>query len=525
MTHSLFYECPLEDPDYLEVWCYTDRLSYCPGEEVHLHASSTAETFSVTITRDGAPPATVHQEGGLRAPCTALPPDFIERGCRWPVVWTWTVPESSLSGFYLIRVSAENAAGVKREHEHGFFVLADGRNVRGDALLIAATSTWIAYNDWGGANGYQGEKVPEGYHFAPRLTIHRPFARGLIWTPEGAPRKPHEFEVAPHAVPRYPPIEWAYARGFSKWYANAGWATYERHFAIWAETNGYKLDYACQHDLHFQPNILKNYRCVILIGHDEYWTWEMREAIDAFVAGGGNVARFAGNLLWQIRLEDGGATQVCYKELAGTKDPLCGITPRRTTSIWSDPAVGWPGAQTFGLNAEYGGYAHVGSLTPRSSGGFTVYRPEHWAFLNTDLYYGDIFGAEARILGYEVDGLDYTFKNGRPYPTFADGAPETVEILAMGLASTTETMRGRRGEASYYGDSAATFATIRYGSAEGEFLGAGSHGAGMIACFTRGAGTVFHAGSCEWVNGLKRREFFTETITRNVLNRFMGKVI
>src|SRR6185437_12918944 len=117
---------------------------------------------------------------------------------------------------------------------------------------------------------------------------------------------------------------------------------------------------------------------------------------------------------------------------------------------------------------------------------------------------------------------DYTFKSGRPYPTFADGAPETAEILAMGLASTKEAMRGRLGETSYYGDSAATFATIRYGSAEGEFLGAGSRGAGMIACFTRGEGTVFHAGSCEWVNGLKRREFFTETITRNVLNRFMG---
>src|SRR6185437_17167792 len=74
VTHALFYECPLEDPDYLEVWCYTDRLSYCPGEEVHLHASSTAETFSVTITRDGARPATVHREEGLRAPCTALAP-------------------------------------------------------------------------------------------------------------------------------------------------------------------------------------------------------------------------------------------------------------------------------------------------------------------------------------------------------------------------------------------------------------------------------------------------------------------
>lgn len=519
VTRALFYERPLEDPGYLEVWCYTDRLSYRPGEVVHIHASTTAQEFSIEIVRDGARPHVVQRIERVRAPCTPLRPDFYERGCDWPVALEWPVSPDLPSGFYMIIARARNAAGQLREQEHGFFVLPTGER-RGELLLIAATSTWTAYNDWGGANNYQAAHAPAGFGFAPRLTIHRPFARGLIWTPEGAPRKPHDFPIPVHSIPRYPTIEFAYARGFSKWYANAGWATYERPFAVWAEQQGYRLDYATQHDLHFTPEILDDYRCVVLVGHDEYWSREMREAIDAFVERGGHVARFAANCAWQIRLEDGGATQVCYKSRAHEADPLASIDMTRATSLWEDPKINWPGARTFGLNATAGLYAHVGNLVPRGTGGFTVYRPEHWALGGTDLCYGDVFGGDARILGYEVDGLDYTVRQGLPYATFSDGAPSSVEILAMGLACNNEIMRGYRGEVSYYGDISATLATVRYGSADGALRAAGARGAGMIVTFTKGAGSVFSAGSCEWVAGLKRGDVFTQAITRNVLDRF-----
>lgn len=48
----------------------------------------------------------------------------------------------------------------------------------------------------------------------------------------------------------------------------------------------------------------------------EYWSWEMRDAVDTFTAAGGMVARLAGNFFWQVRFEDDGATQVCYKYAA-----------------------------------------------------------------------------------------------------------------------------------------------------------------------------------------------------------------
>lgn len=36
------------------LWCYTDRLSYLPGDEVRFHTSTSASRFSIEIARVGA---------------------------------------------------------------------------------------------------------------------------------------------------------------------------------------------------------------------------------------------------------------------------------------------------------------------------------------------------------------------------------------------------------------------------------------------------------------------------------------
>jgi hypothetical protein len=48
-------------------------------------------------------------------------------------------------------------------------------------------------------------------------------------------------------------------------------------------------------------------------------------------------------------------------------------------------------------------------------------------------------------------------------------------------------------------------------------------GAGMIVNFARGRGEVFHAGSCEWVAALLRRDAMVERVTSNVLARYLGR--
>jgi hypothetical protein len=44
----------------------------------------------------------------------------------------------------------------------------------------------------------------------------------------------------------------------------------------------------------------------------------------------------------------------------------------------------------------------------------------------------------------------------------------------------------------------------------------------MIVHFPRGRGEVFHAGSCEWVAALSRRDAMVERVTANVLRRYLG---
>jgi hypothetical protein len=115
----------------------------------------------------------------------------------------------------------------------------------------------------------RGIDGPNGDLPAATLSTERPWSRGIAWLPTGAPRNVTTVETPIGWVPRYPTIEWALSNGYPKYSASAGWATYERHFVCWAERHGYKVDVITQHDLHLRPQILGEYRCAVIVGHDE----------------------------------------------------------------------------------------------------------------------------------------------------------------------------------------------------------------------------------------------------------------
>ena len=519
-----FYDMASESREELQIWGYTDRLSYEPGDTVALHVSTSVDHFELQITYDGLKPKVVHEESDLLGELHSTPTDCSKQGCQWPVAYHFEIPFDWRSGVYLIVLRA-TAKGQQVEYEHMIVLRAPVRHEKRDVVLVCATGTWVAYNDWGGANSYKGFEGPEGNGFSPRLSLQRPWARGFCKLPPGAPRTVPERNPPPGVPARYSHKEWAYANGYSVKFASAGWASYERHFFVWAERAGYQIDVLSLHDLHQQPELLEGYRCAVFVGHDEYWSWEMRDAVDSYVHGGGNVARFAGNFLWQIRLEDELRTQICYKYIARESDPLMATdSERRVTHTWEAPEVNRPGSLTFGVNATRGIYAHVGNCTPRGPGGFIVYRPEHWAFQNSYVSYGDVLGAESRIFGYEVDGLDYTIVDGLPYPVPDEDVPEGLEVLAMGLATNTEADFGRWGESLFIGDEDCAFiATALYGEDTPENRDKVNRGNGMVVSFQRGAGQVFTAATCEWVMGLTRSDSQVEQVTRNVLNRFTAQ--
>jgi hypothetical protein len=524
-TKTHWYEFPSDDPQVLEVWTYTDQLSYAPGELVHFHVYCSGREFSLEIARDGHIVEEAHQVTGLPGSMPSTPANAYEVGAGWPVAYSWRIPLGQRSGPYVVTTRVRNEANEAREHHH-LFIIRPAKDAQSKAklLMLFASSTWLAYNEWGGANFYQGIAGPERDRFSPRISIRRPWARGFVRLPEGAPHATYERDVPPKWAVDIPFFNWSMGMGYSKWYVGGSYAEYDSLFVKWAEKEGYELDYITQHDLHYGTVDLINYKAVVIAGHDEYWSTEMRDAVDAYLDGGGRVARFGGNFFWQIRLEDTGCTQVSYKRFAHTEDPVRNDpkNKHRLTTIWEDRVLERPGVLTLGLNGSRGLYARMGGMAPRHSGGFTVYRPEHWVFAGTDLYYGDVFGAEAGIFGFEVDGLAYTFRDGLPFPTGEDGAPvERIEIVAMAPAVLVEEDHGNPlSNLSWLNREGLLVAQGVFGDTSPESMRKIRYGAGMIVTYVRGLGEVLNAGSCMWSIGLKRRDLFTEQITHNVLRRF-----
>lgn len=517
----IWYEAPREDPDVPEVYVYTDRISYAPGEEVCFHASATAAHWHLEIYKDGHRMRLVHRTERLRGVFTETPKDAYKSGCNWPVAYRWRLDDQAPSGFYQVRAFCARPDGGEFVQHHFFVVNPTPRTRSGRILHVLPTGTWTAYNDWGGANHYIGIEGAERNRPSPVLSLRRPWTRGMVWVPDAAPRFCTPV-APPNTPPRYEAKEWAYANGFGFFYASSGWAQYDRHFAVWAEREGYGFDTITQTDLHYHPELLSGYACVVIVGHDEYWTREMRLAIEDFVERGGNLARFGANFYWQIRLEDAGARQVCYKTRAHLDDPVRDSSEKHLlTTAWEDRRINWPGTSTVGVNGLGGVYASWGGFVARGARGFTVYRPEHWIFDRTDLGYGDLFGAEARIFGYEVDGVDYTFRDGLPFPTGNDGAPSDLKIIAMSPAVNAETDSLGATFAPYIGTrDQHDKAEMVFGEVTPETLAKSRYGSGMIVSMRRGRGEVLTAASCEWVMGLKRGCFYTEQITRNILDRF-----
>ena len=519
-VHDNYYEGPLEQPLGDELWCYSDRLCYSPGEIVAFHVSTTAKLYSLEIARDALKLEVLYRRDDLPGQRHATPADVSVVGCGWPCSYEFEIPDDWPSGGYRVTTRIDTDDGC-HEHHHLFLLRSNAPGREQRLLLVSSTGTWCAYNNWGGSNHYEGICGPEGNRFSPQLSLKRPLPRGFVVLPDDAPRAALASMPGVDEPVSYPHMEWAYANGYSKKYASAGWASYERHFVRWATQAGYEVDVVSQYDLQLRPEAISDYRCLVFIGHDEYWSWEMRDTIDAYVETGGHVARFAGNFMWQTRLEDAGRRQVCYKSRAQIDDPA--RAGERITTSWELKQIGRPGALTFGLNAIRGVYAGWGGCVAFGSGGFPLYRPEHWAFAGTGLGYGDVLGAQSRIFAYEVDGLDYVIRDGLPYPSGKEEVPEGIEILALGLASNQEVARGVDPATLFLGsEDCELHAHILYGEVTPRTVALAGRGSGMIVSFTRGQGEVFHAGSVEWVAGLLRRDAQVERVTRNVLNRFLS---
>jgi hypothetical protein len=491
--------------------------SVAPGETVGLHVSSPqGRPVAVEVARVGHQRDVVFTDGAVPAEHHPTPIDAAAHGCAWPAALTLDVDEEWRSGYYEVVLDVD--VDGKSRRSHAFFVVRPAEGAAHARILLAlSTNTWHAYNDFGGRNLYNG---------GTQVSLQRPFTPGYLFKPPGLGRRvtttaPPDPQMAAH-------VGYLALNHLSGWAGSAGWPDWELPFLQWAERNGYAIDVVTNADLEEHPALLRDggYALSLSVGHDEYWSSAMRDTVEAFIARGGNAAFFSGNTsFWQVRLEDHtpegpAATMVGYKGFF-KRDPVFGTDRQgELTSIWSDHVIGRPENQMTGVSFARGGYHRIGKRATQGAGGYTIHRADHWLFDGTGLGYGDVLGAAATTVGYECDGCDFTYRDGLPYATGADGTPANFEILGTAPAAhftrTTSVRPTPPGEPSEI----EFIASRLFGSRANEDVDRIAHGHAVLGTYTApSGGVVVTSGSTDWAHGLAGRDAQVEQITRNALDR------
>lgn len=435
---------------------YPSRTSVLQGRTIGFHLNHTAgpATFQVNIFRVGPAATTVLHSGWGSVTSEPIPSNAYAVGCCWPMRYSFTVPAHWPSGVYVARFMVGPAWT-----DLLFIVRPAVPGSTSRILVQIATTTSQAYNTWPARAG--GKSL---YDFNSSGQIHS--------------------DVVSFERPTEP-----FARFFDP---------YERWFVMWLEKRGIAVEYCTSLDVHSDPRLLDTYQLFVSVGHDEYWSWEMRDRVETFVASGGNAAFFSGNTCWwQVRFDASASPRqmTCFKD---RRDPVLATTPSRATLNWFEPSgPNRPENLMTGLGSRPPGGAirtpPEGSPEPAVIP-FVVRNALSWVFEGTGLGNGATFGAEDRIVGYELDAALFEAVNGVPVRvTGLDGTAHSFEILA------TADARAWTGPGLIPGWA---------------FLG-----------LFQNNGTVFNVGTTDWVQGLRR---FVESgaapnavcrITENVLRR------
>src|SRR5579875_3885344 len=343
---------------------YASAQSVLPGQRFTLYVSTTARSFRVDAFRFGyyhghdarlvwtSPPVRGRLQTAVRiAPGTHMvtapwQPSLTVSTASWPI------------GSYLLRLDA--SSGPQRYVP----ITVRSPSTAGKVVILNDNTTWQAYNTWGGYSLYQG---PDGL-----------------------------------------PSDRGYAVSFDRPYDGDGavrFLAFDQAAIAVAERSGVPLAYETDVDLDQHPGLLDGARAVISLGHDEYYSQAMRNALLA--------ARDA------------------------AIDPLYGKDDAETTQQWRDPPDPRPESVITGVFYE---------CNPVSAP-WVVYDPSSWIFAGTGAYSGESFPG---MVGPEYDRLNPDVPFPRPmqvlahspltcdgYSTFSDTVYYTVASGAGVFASGT----------------------------------------------------------------------------------------
>ena len=348
---------------------FTDKVSAQHGDAVGLYVSTGARSFRVEALRMGFYRGvgarlvwTSHDVPGGVQPEARIDPLTGMRDAPWTPSVSITVGDDWTPGIYMLKlVSADGGASlvpliIRDDTSHATF------------LVQSSVTTWQAYNGWGGANLYTGPKF---------LTDTR-----------------------------------SRVVSFDRPYDGTGSGEYfgrEDLLVNQLEATGLDVTYTTDIDTHAQPALLANHKVFISGSHDEYWSKEMRDGVEAARDRGVNLVFLGANAAFRrIRLESSelGAYRHEVNYRVATEDPLNTIDPSRVTTSWRDSPSPRPESSMIGDFYE---------CNPVSAD-MVIGEASSWVFAGTGLKDGDKL---AKLVGNEYDRVTPE----RPTPT-------NIEVLA-----------------------------------------------------------------------------------------------
>jgi hypothetical protein len=178
---------------------------------------------------------------------------------------------------------------------------------------------------------------------------------------------------------------------------------FNNEFIKW-NTTSYAFDYITDFDLEVYDSI-KNYKLMIIIGHNEYWTRNARINFDRFIDAGKHALVLSGNTAWwQVRYSADKKQMICYKDILKDPEPNALLK----TIKWTAASLKLKIIPSFGQDFSLGGY---GLKVDSGWNGFKILLPESPILAGTGLKYEDTLSCPTQ----EFDGT-YLIRNGSPHP-------------------------------------------------------------------------------------------------------------
>jgi hypothetical protein len=297
-----------------EIEGYASLTSVNVGGEIKLFVNTKEPNYTIEIFRtgwyDGLGGRRMNDpiiRKGTRQP---LPIEDEASGlieCNWKDPYILRIPDGAddwISGIYLAKLTASRTG----KQSYIIFVIRDDDR-KSDILFQSSVTTYQAYNNWGYKSLYRwNSQAKQAY----KVSFNRPYAM--------SPNRKATYGLgAGEFITNFQP---------KRRTSSAGW---EYNMVRWLEKEGYDVTYATNIDTHFNSRLLLSHKAFLSVGHDEYWSRDMRENIEAARDEGVSIGFFGSNICyWQIRLEPSritgevNRTVVAYKEMADL-DPLGGL--------------------------------------------------------------------------------------------------------------------------------------------------------------------------------------------------------